>query len=1078
MQMYYSLLSNLRKIKLNIITGCILLSLCVTGFVESGINNTYAAETKEGVSEAVENTAEAEAGSSEAGKTTAEAEEGTPEADNSTENVSGGAAAVTNQISGVGYATKLYDATNGLPTSDANTILSTSDGFIWIGGYSGLIRYDGTTFERQDSSGGITNANALFEDSQNRLWVGTNDNGVVVTDKDYSRHYTYLDGLRTSSIRSITEDGSSNIIIGTNTGISYVDANGDLYNLDDNRLNDAYITRLVRDSAGDVYGNTVDGSCFRIRDLKVISYYTSDQLGIGEISTICADPNEDGAVWFGTDTGLVAKGSFDKDLKKIHTIARPEAEDANQGVATTVNCIDFAGSRTWILTGDSIFWLDESNQPVKLDNIPLNSAISAMTEDYEGNLWFSSYRQGVMKIVANRFTDITERAGLEHTVVNATCVFDNNLYIGTDTGLSIVKHGYRQVNNDLTDYIGDSRVRYLMEDNDHNLWISTFSFDRGLVCYTQDGEIKAYTVDTGMPSNEVRGTSLASDGSVIAATNNGMAIIKNDKVKKVIGQGYPGVSDTVFLSAIEGDDGKYYIGTDGDGLYIADKDGVTRLGRDDGLLSDVIMRVKKDEKRGIYWIITSNSIAWMKDEVITTVDKFPYSNNYDIYFDKNDNAWILASNGIYVTQADNLLGEEEFDWLFYDLSSGLYSMPTGNAISALEEDGMLYVSGRSGVYSVNIDDYFEQTHDIRLLVTYIESDGKRYYPDADNIISLPASVNAITIYGHALTYTMQNPEISYQLEGVDMQPELEFKEEMEPIRYTNIKGGKYTYRLSVLNTSDNTIQQTTRVTIIKAKAYYETIWFGMLVTLCALLIIAFFAWLYIRHQTEKLVKKEEENREFIHEMAQAFAKIIDMKDKYTNGHSTRVAEYTAMLTRELGYDEETVEKYYHIALLHDIGKIGVPPEVLNKPGKLTDKEFAIIKSHSALGYNALKDISIMPELAIGAGAHHERPDGKGYPKGLKGDEIPRVAQIIAVADTFDAMYSDRPYRKRMNFEKVVSIMKEVSGTQLTTDVVDAFLSLVEKGQFKAPDDMGGGSIEDIDNIHRKFENESGGDVEK
>ena len=128
--MYYSLLSNLRKIKLNIITGCILLSLCVTGFVEPGINNTYAAETKEGVSEAVENTAEAEAGSSEAGKTTAEAEEGTSEADNSTENVSGGAAAVTNQISGVGYATKLYDATNGLPTSDANTILSTSDGEI------------------------------------------------------------------------------------------------------------------------------------------------------------------------------------------------------------------------------------------------------------------------------------------------------------------------------------------------------------------------------------------------------------------------------------------------------------------------------------------------------------------------------------------------------------------------------------------------------------------------------------------------------------------------------------------------------------------------------------------------------------------------------------------------------------------------------------------------------------------------------------------------------------------------------------------------------------------------------------
>ena len=117
----------------------------------------------------------------------------------------------------------------------------------------------------------------------------------------------------------------------------------------------------------------------------------------------------------------------------------------------------------------------------------------------------------------------------------------------------------------------------------------------------------------------------------------------------------------------------------------------------------------------------------------------------------------------------------------------------------------------------------------------------------------------------------------------------------------------------------------------------------------------------------------------------------------------------------------------------------------------------------------------MPELAVGAESHHERPDGKGYPKGLTGDKIPRVAQIIAVADTFDAMYSDRPYRKRMNFEKAVSIIKEVSGTQLTPDVVDAFLRLVERGELRAADDTGGGSTEDINNIHKRQNEESGKD---
>ena len=233
-----------------------------------------------------------------------------------------------------------------------------------------------------------------------------------------------------------------------------------------------------------------------------------------------------------------------------------------------------------------------------------------------------------------------------------------------------------------------------------------------------------------------------------------------------------------------------------------------------------------------------------------------------------------------------------------------------------------------------------------------------------------------------------------------------------------------------------------------------------------------------QQRTAVFLRKQEEDKQLIHEIVETFAKVIDMKDQYTNGHSIRVADYTAMLAKELGLDDDTIEKYRNIALLHDIGKVGVPESVLNKAGKLTDEEFTKIKSHTSLGFETLHNISIMPELAIGAEAHHERPDGKGYPKGLKGDEIPRVAQIIAVADCFDAMYSDRPYRKRMNFDKAVSIIKEAAGTQLTADVVEAFLRLVEQGKFRAPDDTGGGTTENIDNIHKRFEQESAAEAKK
>ena len=216
-----------------------------------------------------------------------------------------------------------------------------------------------------------------------------------------------------------------------------------------------------------------------------------------------------------------------------------------------------------------------------------------------------------------------------------------------------------------------------------------------------------------------------------------------------------------------------------------------------------------------------------------------------------------------------------------------------------------------------------------------------------------------------------------------------------------------------------------------------------------LLFTAFMGIYLYRDHIDSLKKKQHESAVFASEISEAFAKVIDMKDPYTNGHSVRVAKYTALIAREMGYDAETVEKYYRMGLLHDVGKIGIPKAVLNKPGKLTAEEYDMIKTHTTKGYELLKDISIVPELAVGALTHHERHDGKGYPNGLSADEIPSVGQIIAVADCFDAMYSDRQYRKRMEFDKVLSTIREVSGTQLNPEVVDAFFRLVEKGEIKA-----------------------------
>ena len=179
------------------------------------------------------------------------------------------------------------------------------------------------------------------------------------------------------------------------------------------------------------------------------------------------------------------------------------------------------------------------------------------------------------------------------------------------------------------------------------------------------------------------------------------------------------------------------------------------------------------------------------------------------------------------------------------------------------------------------------------------------------------------------------------------------------------------------------------------------------------------------------------------EVMQALAKTIDAKDKYTNGHSFRVAIYSRMLAKKLGLSAEDQENIYYMGLLHDIGKIGVPNEIINKPSRLTDEEFGVIKTHPVLGYEILSELKSRPDLTVGARWHHERYDGRGYPDGLKGDEIPFLARIIAVADSYDAMTSTRSYRSHLPQDVVRSEIEKNLGTQFDPEVGKAMLEIMD-----------------------------------
>ena len=197
-----------------------------------------------------------------------------------------------------------------------------------------------------------------------------------------------------------------------------------------------------------------------------------------------------------------------------------------------------------------------------------------------------------------------------------------------------------------------------------------------------------------------------------------------------------------------------------------------------------------------------------------------------------------------------------------------------------------------------------------------------------------------------------------------------------------------------------------------------------------------------------LQKSAQENRELFIGTVKGLAAAIDGKDPYTRGHSERVSRFSMAIAQRLGLSDEEIEKIRISALLHDVGKIAIDDHILKKPAALTDEEYEIMKKHPQKGYKIMSQIPAMKEFLPGMYMHHEMVNGKGYPQGLKGDEIPMMGKIVAVADTFDAMTTDRPYQKAMQFDDALARIESFVGTRYDPAVVAALSEACKEGQIK------------------------------
>lgn len=940
------------------------------------------------------------------------------------------------------YIQKQYSKDEGLLSGEANDIAQTKDGKLWIGTYAGLFKYDGVKFVCFQDISSVKSVNCLYVDEEGRLWVGTNDNGVTIfINEDAVNVVDDQNGLLSNSVKKIVCDSHGNYYIGTSEALSVVSLSGGV-KVTKTFKNIKNVVSMTADDNGNVAGVTERGEMFWISDGKLINTpkAVSKFKDCNEVYFSKA-----GQLYIGTTGNSIY--IFDMESKKL----KLKDKIRISGFESINYFYQADNDKMFVCSDTGVAVLGKNGSYYKINTNNFNSSIDSMLVDYQGNLWFSSSRLGLLEMCKSSFEEIFQNIGMT-AVVNSTEKWDGMLFCGTDDGLVAVK-GRKKVSNQLTKRLQNVRIRCLKADSKNTLWIATTEMGIYKVTINKNGgyDIKNFTDKQGIPGMRFRNIIECSDGRIVIAGDYGVAIMSGDRVVNVL-DSKDGMLNEKSLCLLEHKDA-CYVGSDGGGITKIDKNGkVTQITKKDGLSSDVVLRMVSETVYGGMFIVTSNGLCYMsKDGKVKSLDKFPYSNNYDIVCNKNGICWVLGSAGIYEAKIKELIKNVRSDYLLINSKHGLRASLVANSWPC-RESGALYLCCDTGVVKVNMSDGSKGDDSYRMIMNYVEIDGEKVAIDRIDTLKMSADSRQITFAPEILNYSVKDPYISVKLEGHDTKRRTCLLSEFNKITYTDLKTGRYVFKISILDGYDGNVIESGSYIIDKENEMYQYWWFKFYICIIAGLVLIWLTWFITRTCMQRTMLKQKLELEYAkkqikmsNETILSIARTVDAKDSNTSQHSYRVSEYSVAIAKRLGFSDEKCENLRKMALLHDIGKIGIPDAILNKPAKLTDEEYKIMKTHVTLGADILKDFTLIDNVNIGALYHHEKYDGTGYCYGLKGEDIPIEARIIGIADAFDAMTANRVYRKQLDIDYVTNELKRCSGTQFDPKLVKIMLSLMDEG---------------------------------
>ena len=748
---------------------------------------------------------------------------------------------------GEAYAAAVYDNASGMPFSEANLTIQTPDGFLYIGSYGGLTRFDGRRFEAVE---GVSSAVSLFTDSRGRLWVGTSEMGAVCLDGGSLTVYGPEEGLN-SSVRGFYEEENGDILMSTRAGLFLLDGNGQISPLPDERFRGKYILSIAGDGEGNVYGVVRDEGYFMLRGGEVAEWWPVAETGF-DSEVIYPDPDRSGYVYFGTEGSELYYGSMREPVSALKRI--------ELGSVTGVNCLLKDGDRLWVCAGDGMGYLEEGGTFTRLEHLPVKNAFEHIMKDREGNLWVSSSRRGVMKLSPGSFADVTAIAGLGNPVVNAVKSAGGKLYIGTDTGLLVTDGSFAPAEDPASALLGEVRVRSITEDTAGKLWFSTYSAF-GLVCMDPEtGEWRCYPQADGLASDRVRDALQLSDGDMLVSTSEGLCRLREGTVVRTYGPA-DGLQ-TAVLCMCRTPDGTVYLGSDGDGIFTLAGDALRPCAGGDVLPGGVILSLKYDAQRDRVWVVTgAYALACLADGELRGIDRLPggeknASPYYDLIPMDDGRLWLLGGSGICVVSGDALLAGDVSDALYYGVNSGLPHMSAANSRSDVTEDGVAFLAGADGVTAVDLNRSLHAVSAPQLCIPYVEIDGERLWLREGERVVIPREARRIRIYAYALTYSLEDPDVRYRLEGFDAEDSVAAASRLPVVSYTNLPGGSYTFRLSLAEAGGEEL----RLELVKEKRLYEYPAVSIAGAVILLLLLAWFVSRLLKRQKLRLEARGEEER--------------------------------------------------------------------------------------------------------------------------------------------------------------------------------------------------------------------------